>query len=137
MSDAIPAIKADNLTFADVADHLASDGYDVAEFKGYDGAYFNSEVQTIADAIHNVLDPSEPTPMFSFECGPEGCEITGWNLGVAADTPWGHTTLVHYGDTKNATNRRDATGAEAAEAIFDAIRWEYDQLRGRFYEMNS
>jgi hypothetical protein len=104
-------------------------GDDFDEFDGY-GSYggedFRYEVQQVADALYNHYAYRDDTPHFNFgfDSSSDG-EVSGYM--VTADCGDG-VTLAHWGDLKNATTDRSATGRDAARAITEALDGDYQRL---------
>lgn len=91
-------------------------------FSGYINYGHNGEVQMIADFLHNHYSGIDGAPQFSFgfDCDEEG-SISGFLVSADIGEYPNRLTLATWGDIKNSTNDREATGLKAALAIAEAL----------------
>lgn len=96
------------------------------DFSGYMDYGHNDEVQTVADFLYSHYASVEGAPQFSFgfDCNAEG-EIGGYLVSADCGEYPNRITLATWGDIKNSTYDREATGLKAALAIAEALDDKY------------
>jgi len=110
-----------------VADEDFAEG--VPDYSNYEGFDFYYQVQQVADRIFTIHQDRGVRGefVFGFEANYEG-ELQSASVAIACTDRWS-MYLYQWLDLKRLTDNREATGADQAYAIRDALMTAYAEVR--------
>ena len=103
------------------------DAEDIADYSGYNGGDFHSEVYAVAEKIYNIHAEREVTGrfLFDFTCDTDGAINGGV---VSMDVPKTGFYVTAHLEWKHLTHDREATGTAAVLGIKNALLTTYGTI---------